>query len=277
MDDRKNERALNAHYTQGDLGTRILKALKAAGKDLDALTIDDLAPVDQFHTRGRDATLDQARRAGITEGMRVLDLGGGLGGPARTLASQFGCQVTVLDLTEAFCEVGEMLTRLTRLSDRVEFRQGSALDIPFADASYDVVWTQHSSMNIEDKASLYSGIRRALKPKGRLAIQEIMAGEATPAHYPAPWASEASLSFLRAPAEVRTLIADTGFTELAWFDDTATARPWYQARAKALAENGVPPLGIHLILGERFDVMSANQMRNIEEGRIAIIQAVFER
>jgi SAM-dependent methyltransferase len=270
------ESTLNTHYGRGDLALTILRALEAAGKNPAALTIDDLAPVDQFHTRGRDATLDLARRANISAAMRVLDLGGGLGGPARTLVSMHACNVTVLDITREFCEVGEMLTERTGLSDRVAFRHGSALDIPFADASFDIVWTQHSSMNIEDKARLYQEVHRVLKPKGRLALQEIMAGAVVPAHYPAPWAEQPTMSFLRAPEEIRNLIRCTGLVEIGWYDETEVARPWYAARAKAM-EQGLPPLGIHLILGERFPAMSRNQMRNLEEGRIRIIQAVFER
>src|SRR5262249_41031485 len=150
-----------AHYGREGLLESILKALGSAGKDPERLAVDDLVLFDQFHLRGRDATLELFKLAGIGRGDRVLDVGGGIGGPARTLASA-GCSVTVLDLTEEFCRTGAVLTERVGLASRVAFRHGSALAIPFNDAAFDAVWTQHSSMNIEDKEKLYGEIARVL-------------------------------------------------------------------------------------------------------------------
>jgi MPBQ/MSBQ methyltransferase len=275
--DNPDRRSVDKHYASGALNASILAALRAAGKDPDALIPEDLAPVDQFHTHGRKATLDLARRAGVTPGMRVLDVGGGLGGPARTLASEFGCSVEVLDLTEEFCRAGAMLTRLTGLSDAVSFRHGSALDMPFPDASFDVAWTQHSSMNIADKERLYREIHRVLRPGGRLALHEILAGPVSPIHFPVPWAREPEISHLQPPETVRPLIATTGFAELAWIDETASATEWFRQHFPTTAPESPPPLGLHLLLGPHFDRMFRNQVRNLEERRISIVQAVFER
>ncbi|CAA9452538.1 MAG: hypothetical protein AVDCRST_MAG80-2450 [uncultured Rubrobacteraceae bacterium] len=148
--------------------------------------------------------------------MRVLDVGGGLGGPARNLASEIGCSVEVLDVTEEFCRAGEILTTRTGLGDLVSFRHASALDMPHPDASFDVVWMQHSSMNIADKERLYAEIHRVLRPGGHLALHEIMAGPVTPIHFPVPWARGPEISFLRPPEEVRALITGIGFEESAW-------------------------------------------------------------
>lgn len=167
--------ALNRHYGRADLLEAILAAVRATGKDPDALTPDDLAPIDQFHTRGKPATIELATLAGLRAGMRVLDVGGGIGGPARTLAAEFGCSVTVLDLTEAYVRTGEAITARLGLSDRVSFRHGSALALPFADGSFDAAWTQHSSMNVADKAQMYAEIRRVLRPGGIFALHEVMA------------------------------------------------------------------------------------------------------
>ena len=268
---------LNAHYTRANLAGAILSGLRAAGKDLESLTPLDLAPVDQFHTGGRDATLELARMAGLRPGERVLDVGGGLGGPARTLASELGCTVTVLDLTEEFCRVGERLTAMTGLADRVTFRHGNALDMPFDDASFEVVWTQHSSMNIEDKERLYAEVRRVLRPGGRLALHEVMAGPVQPVHFPAPWASDPSISFLRPPDEVRALLAGLGFREIAWVDATIQAVEFIR-RLRATTQPGAvpPPLGLHLIIPNAAERVGS-QMRNLEEERVRIIAAVFER
>src|SRR5918998_6610430 len=247
MSEDHDDRSVGAHYGSGNLATRILEALRTAGKDPDALATADLTPVDQLHARGRGATLELARLAGITSGMRVLDVGGGLGGPARTLASEFGCEVEVLDLTEEFCRAGEVLTARTGLDDRVSFQHGDALEMPYPEAGFDVAWMQHSSMNIPDTEGLYKEIHRVLRPGGRLALHEILAGPVSPIHFPVPWARDPALSHLRPPAEVRALLEEAGFKVLAWIDETAPALRWYRERLGPRA--GETPRGTPRIFG----------------------------
>ncbi len=276
MSEDRDDKLVDEHYGRGDLSVKILEALRAAGKDPDALTLEDLAPIDQLHARGREATRQLARRAGITSAMRVLDVGGGLGGPARTLTSEFGCAVEVLDITEEFCRAGEVLTARAGLGDRVSFRHGSALEMPYPDAGFDVAWTQHSSMNISDKERLFAEMRRVLNPGGRLALHEILAGPLSPIHLPVPWARDPALSHLLPPAQIRTLLKDTGFKELAWIDESAPALQWYQRRPAATSGEP-PPLGPHLVFGDDFCEMSHNQVLNLSEGRISVVQGVFEK
>lgn len=277
------ERAVDAHYGRRDLGEAILQGLRAAGKDPDALAPEDLAPVDHFHLRGQAATLELARRvaagfpSGLSSETRIVDVGGGIGGAARTLAGTFGCQTAVLDLTEAYCRVGEMLTKRTGLEDRVTFQHGSALAMPFSDGSFDVAWTEHSSMNIEDKERLYAEIFRVLRPGGRLALHEIMAGPVSSIYFPVPWATGPETSFLQPPEAIRRVLAETGFQEVVWVDVTAPAMAWLQERIAAAQSGVMPPLGVHLILGDEFRVMFGNVLRNIRENRLAVIQAVFDR
>ena len=274
-------RSLNAHYGRPDLLGAILDGLRAAGKDAEAPTREDLAPVDQFHIGGLPATRELAELAGIRAGMEVLDVGGGIGGPARALAAEYGCDVTVLDITEEFCRAGEGLTTRLGLSERVRFRCASALEMPFPDQSFDVVWTQHSSMNIEDKRQLYAEAYRVLRPGGRLALHEVMAGPTQPVYFPAPWAEDPSVSFLLPPAEMRTLIAGVGFREAAWRDVTEQARTFFEAMRPAIeraAGGDPPPLGVHLLRrsGTQWGASSLNQIRNLAEERIALVEAVFE-
>jgi SAM-dependent methyltransferase len=167
-----SDTAISDYWAREGLGRAILDALAAAGKDLDALTIDDLAPADQFHGGGKDATLRLARLAGLTPGLRLLDVGGGLGGPARTLAVEFGCRVTTIDLTESYVRAAELLTARLGLGAQVTHQVGDALALPFDAGAFDVVWTQNSGMNIADKARLYAGFHRVLRPGGLLATQE---------------------------------------------------------------------------------------------------------
>jgi SAM-dependent methyltransferase len=273
--------SINAYYGRQGLGQLILDALRAAGKDPDHLAPDDLALVDQLHSRGKEGTLELANFAGLRGDERVLDVGGGFGGPARILAHEVGCKVTVLDLTEEFCLVGAMLTKRTGLADRVAFRHGDALNMPFADETFEVVWTQHSTMNIADKERLYSEIRRVLRPGGRLAMHEVLAGPIQPISFPAPWAPDPSMSFVRSPDEVRSLITDTGFVEVAWADVTELSLGWFRERAAAMAAAGPgappPPLGLHVTLGPSFGAAFRNFTRDLGENRAVVVQAVFER
>jgi SAM-dependent methyltransferase len=262
-------RAANDYWGRAGLDRAIVDALIAAGKDLSALTIDDLAPADQFHGGGKAATERLARLAGLHPGLRVLDVGGGLGGPARTLAAQFGCAVTVVDLTESYVSAGRALTALVDLEDRVIHRLGSALTLPEDGSPYDVVWTQNSGMNIEDKVRLYSGFSRMLRPGGLLALQEPMAGPGGPPIFPLMWARDASASFLLPPDDMRAAIEEAGFRLRAW-DDVTTET--------GTTGGAMPPHSIQrIVMGDALDAITRAGERNRDEGRLLTIQAVFER
>jgi sarcosine/dimethylglycine N-methyltransferase len=269
--DRSDARATNAYWGREGLERTILDALAAAGRKADALTIDDLAPADQFHGGGKGATERLARLAGLEADTRVLDVGGGLGGPARTLAAQFGCRVTLVDLTESYVRAGAALTARLGLTDRVTHRVGDALALDVGGETFDVVWTQNSGMNIEDKERLYTGFARVLRPGGRLVLQEPMAGPVQPVVYPVMWARDASASFLRAPDAMRAVIEDTGFEVRAWDDVSAEiAGP---GSAAAIPAHSVQ----RIVMGETLDAIVRAGQRNREERRIVMIQAVLER
>jgi SAM-dependent methyltransferase len=268
--------ALSRHYAAPDVRTRLLTALRLAGKDLDALTADDLVPVDQFHVGGRPATLALARLAEVQDGQRVLDVGGGLGGSARTIAATAGCRVTVLDATGPYCVAGEELTRRLGLAARVVFVHGAAPPLPFRDGVFDTVWMQHTAMNVEDKTGLYTEAGRVLRAGGRLAVHEIMAGPARDLHFPVPWARDGALSCLEPPEALRARLAGLGFQEIAWRDESAASLAWYRQRGPGPAA-GVPIVGLQLLLGPDFGLMARNIVRNLDEGRIAIVMGVWRR
>jgi ubiquinone/menaquinone biosynthesis C-methylase UbiE len=265
------------HYKRRALGDVILTALKAAGKDIEHLTPDDLAPVDEFHSGGRNATVRLAQLSQIRNGERVLDVGCGIGGPSRYLASQLGCQVTGLDFTAEFVAPAEMLARRTRLADKVAYRQGDALDLPFPDGSFDVVWSQNAAMNIADRDRLYSEMRRVLTPAGRLALQEIAAGPAGEPFYPTPWATDKSISFLSTPQSTRAALERIGFRVLVWQDTTEEALQQQTARTKAIETGSLPPLGLHILIGEAFPTVTKNMLRNLQEERLKLFNAVLQR
>jgi ubiquinone/menaquinone biosynthesis C-methylase UbiE len=263
--------ATNAYWGRDALERTILEALAAAGRNTDALTIDDLAPADHFHSGGKGATERLARLAELRPGMRVLDVGGGLGGPARTLAARHGCRVTVVDLTESYVRAGAALTARLGLGDRVTHRVGDALALDLRGETFDVVWTQNSGMNIPDKEQLYAGFARALRPDGLLALQEPMAGPVQPVVFPVMWARDAGASFLRAPGEMRTVIEAAGFQTRAWDDVTA------EAVGPSTGADGPAHSIQRIVMGEALDAIVRAGRRNREEGRIVMVQAVLAR
>jgi len=271
MSGTSDARATNEYWGRPALERAILDALVATGKNLDALTIDDVAPADQFHGGGKPATQRLARLAQLRPGLSVLDVGGGLGGPARTLAVEFGCRVTVLDLTESYVRTGEALTARLGLADRVNHRLGDALALPIAGETFDVVWTQNSGMNIADKERLYAGFAAALRPGGLLVTQEPMAGLVEPVIYPVMWARDATRSFLRRPEAMRAVIEAAGFRTIAWEDVTHDAAG--PSTGAAVPAHSIP----RIVMGDAIDEITRIGQRNRDEGRIVTIHAVLER
>jgi ubiquinone/menaquinone biosynthesis C-methylase UbiE len=269
--------AIQTHYTRADLGDVILTALEKAGKDLNRLTPEDLAPIDQFHIRGRTATLELARAAGLDAAKHVLDVGSGVGGTSRCLAKEFGCRVTGIDLTDEYCRAAAMLSAKTDLAHLVDFRQGDATKLPFDDQAFDVVWTEHVAMNIPDKTRLYKEMHRVLKPGGTLAIYDVLAGPSGPVVFPVPWARTPETSFLVSPNELRKLLEESGFTVADWSDTTEAAREWFVTLAEKIRKECFPSLGFHLLLGADFKAMAQNQGRNLQEGRIVLAQIVASK
>src|SRR5947209_11034422 len=194
---------MSAHYSPGNLLARLNAALIDDGIDPEHPTMEALAPYDQFHGRGLEATLEIAELVEAGSADHILDIGSGIGGPARYFASRFDCRVTGIDLTPEFCDVARHLTRLLNLEERVKFELGDALAMPFADATFDGAYSMNVSMNIADKAALYGEVRRVLRPGSWLMLSELAKGPGAPLDYPTPWAATASTSFLATPEETR--------------------------------------------------------------------------
>lgn len=270
-------RQLNEQYGQPGLKERILSALKGAGKDLDTLTRDDLLTFEEFHLRGRRATRELAGLAGIQEGMRVLDLGGGVGGPARTLAAEFECHVVAVDISKEYLRAATVLTQLVGLSSHVSFVLASGLELPLRDRVFDAVWLQHVSMNIPDKDRLAQETWRVLKPGGRLALYEICQGASPTLDYPQPWADEASLSHLLSPDPLLRMLLATGFQALVWEDVTQALIEWGERTMRPRPPGSPPPLGLDLVIGPDYQVKTSNLLRAMERGSAVVIQGVLAR
>ncbi len=272
-----SEAVVSGHYTIADLGDQILAALEATGKDLDALTVDDLAPVDHFHIRGRAATEELAQWADVQPDHLLLDVGCGLGGTGRYLAAKSGCRVVGLDVTDEYCRVAERMSALVGMADKTSFRQGSALALPFADAHFDVVWTEHVQMNIADKAGLYGEMARVLKPSGLLAFHDIFSGAQSGLHFPVPWAAEPSINHLIAVDDLRVLMADCGFEPVRWEDKTEASAAFFEQALQRLPTEEQPMVGLHLLMGQNAPTKFANMLRNLQENRVRVVQAVMRQ
>jgi len=261
--------SVEEHYSADDIEERILAAIRAAGMNPDQrLPPEALGALDHFHTGGMRASVELCELAQIRAEDRVLDLGAGLAGAARLLASTLGCRVDCLELSPDFCTGATLLNRLTGLDDRIDVHEGSALDPPFPDDSFDVVWMQNVGMNIADKRKLYREICRILKPGGRYAFQEMAAGETATSYFPLPWATDPGDSFLISSEEMRSALGESGFTaEL--FEDTSDA---HLNRSTAASAPSPLTLGVYV---DNLAQKAKNARRSLEEGQVRLVRGVF--
>lgn len=261
------------HYSTAGLTERIKSALRSIVPDGQPLTVDELAPLDQFHIRGMLATAELASAAGVEPSTNVLDVGCGVGGPARSLAAIFGCNVTGVDLSPAFIDAANYLTSRCGLSSRISFQLGDALHLPFDDLMFDVLFLQHVAMNIQDRAALYNEVARVLRPGGRFATYDLVLRQGDVA-YPVPWARDASSSFLLSERDTRIALEEAGFTPTVWRDDTETALQWFKMTMAGPPQNG---LSLGVVMGQEMREMSNNLARNLREDRLGVLLAVLTR
>lgn len=260
------------HYQSDDLAGRLKQALAVFGPEDQILAPRQLAGLDQFHTLGLLATTRLGEMIGLSPARSVLDIGSGVGGPARFLAATHGCRVTGIDLSPSFVEAARYLTARTGQGDRVSFETGDALALPFADGRFDAVLLQHVAMNIPDRARLYREIRRVLKPGGRFGTFDVVQAGGEP-HYPLPWARTIRTSALLTAQATRDAAEAAGFRTLVWQDDTEEAKAWF-AR---LRDSGPPPSpNLGLVMGPDIQELIGNLGRSLMEGRLGILSAIFE-
>lgn len=267
---------ISQHYGSAGLPDRIVSALKEAGKSLDSLTIEDLAPLDQFHTRGLAATRELIAFAGVKPGSRVLDVGSGLGGPARVLAAEKNCHVTGVDITKEFCDVATMLSKMTRLNHSTAFRHGDATALPFQNRQFDLAVTIQIQMSIENKRQFYSEIFRVLKPGGRFVFQDIMDGLGGEIHLPVPWTTRREENFLISVDALREILKATDFKIETLEDFSEEALAW-RKNQPAAAGLTLSPLGMHVVMGEQYVRMQSNMVQNLEERRVAFVRGAASK
>jgi ubiquinone/menaquinone biosynthesis C-methylase UbiE len=267
------EQQVSTHYTTGALEQKILGALGNAGKDPAHLSSDDIAPLDNFHLGGRQAIEDLSSFMHLSAGMHLLDVGCGVGGPARYFAER-GCQVTGLDLTEEFVQVAESLTRMLKLEGKAQFRQGSALEMPFPSDTFDGAYMIHVGMNIEDKAGVFREVARVVKRGGRFAIFDIMGSGNGSLEFPLPWAVSAATSFVRTAEDYRKALEAAGFRVEHERERHQFALEEMERRM-ARGPSGAPPvIGVHILMGEKAPMMLKNVNQAIVSGALEPVEIV---
>lgn len=265
------------HWAKGDVYGAIMAGLAKMSKSLDNLTVEDLAPVDHFHARGLTATVELADRLPIKRGQHILDIGCGLGGPARYFAQRFQCHVSGLDITPSYVEVGNRLTALLRMEGRVKIESGDGQRLPYADASFDGAYALHVTMNVADRAGFYAEAFRVLKPGAFFALTEHGLGPKGDPCYPLPWSEDGTGAYLVTPAETRGLLEAAGFVDISIEDKGPLYVAGYRTVIEKAEQGALPPLGTHLLMGENALEKTRNSARNIEEGRTHPFQLVCRK
>jgi SAM-dependent methyltransferase len=270
-------KAIADHWASGDVYGRIEAALRKLPKPLEELTVEDLAPVDHFHARGFPATVELADKLPIRPGQHIVDIGCGLGGPARYLAKRFGCKVSGVDITEPFVAAANKLTALLHMEDQVKIEYGDGQRLPYPDSIFDGGYTQHVTMNVADRPKFYAEACRVLKPGAFFALTEHGLGPKGDPHVPVPWTNDGSGAYLVTPAETRRLLEQAGFEAIEIEDTGPKYLAGYRAAIKRAEEGTLPPLGLHVLMGESTLQKTRNAARNIEEGRTHPIQVICRK
>jgi ubiquinone/menaquinone biosynthesis C-methylase UbiE len=260
------------HYAKGRLEERILSALKLSGRDVEQLTVFDLAAMDEFHVGGLAATKELADQMELQADLRLLDIGSGVGGPARYFAAEHGCRVTGVDVTEEFVQASVSLTKMLRLDSLVEFKQASALELPLGANLFDRAYMIHVGMNIADKAAVFREVRRVLKSGGLFVVFDVLRASEGPLRYPLPWASDEATSFVATAAGYRDALNEAGFTVEKERSRKAFGIDFTQRSLERMALDGTPTLGLQLLMGDKTPIMISNLLAMMKEGLLEPVE-----
>lgn len=256
----------------------IQSALDKEGKSWSQITLEDLAALDELHIGGKAATRALANRSNLSPGSLILDIGSGLGGPARTLATEVGHTVVGLDIIESFCRLSRKLTDAVDLPESINFVCGNGLELPFAEETFDGIWSQHCSMNISNKGQLYSEYHRVLSHGGHLLIHDVIFGDdRLPLFFPVPWAHDPSLSFLVTEATMRSQLKEAGFSEVLYQDISEDALAWFDQQRDAGGKRKQSIFNQKMVYGNNLLSMVKNMRKNLLEGRMRVIEVILSR
>jgi len=267
---------IDIQYHTPDLFKVICEKLVQEGVDLEKVRRTHISEVDEFHVRGAEVSKELVNEIYL-QGAKVLDVGCGLGGAARMLAEQFDCHVTGIDLCKEYILTAQKLSELVGLTDKTEFIRANALFLPFADGSFNIVWTQHVQMNIEDKVKFYSEIKRVLNDNGTIVYYDIFTKNGGNIRYPVPWANSAAISFLETVPKLNTILTDLGFVKLQTKDQTPKAKQFLDNKFQKVKTNGLPNLGLNVLMGVSAKKKLVNILKGIEENKIELQSGIYRK
>lgn len=268
---------ISDHWGKGDIYARILDKMKLAGLDPAAVTVEQLAPVDHFHARGFPATVELADALPINPGDRLVDIGCGIGGPARYLAKRFDCHVDGIDITAPFVDAANKLSALVGMEDALSFQHGDGQKLPYDDEMFDGGYAQHVTMNVADRGVFFGEAFRVLKPGAFFALTEHGLGEVGEPHHPVPWSEDGSGAYLMRPADTAAALEAAGFANIETTDTGEKYLKGYKAAIKLAEEGKAPVFGVHILLGDLAPQIVRNAARNIEERRTHPVQIICNK
>jgi len=273
----QNTPAVESHYSRGDLLQAISAGIDRLGISPDAITVEVLAPVDEFHIGGRQATKTFLDQLDLAADDHVLDVGCGLGGASRFAAERYGCRVSGIDLTDEYVRTGEVLCEWVGLDGRISLERGDATATPYVEGSFDKSFMIHVGMNIADKRSLAAEMYRVLKPGGRIGVYDVMRAGDGPLRFPVPWATTPAESRVTTPDVYREALEEAGFLILAERDRGEFALEFFSELQEQAANAGNSPLGLHLLMGDSAPVKVRNMIDNVAAGRVAPFEIIAEK
>jgi len=272
-----NSKSIENFWTRGDIFSRVHHAMSEAGLINKELNIEDLFPIDQYHARGIAATVDLGKRMPISKNQKIIDIGCGLGGPARYYAKEFKCFITGIDITPSFIEIGNEFNKLTSMSDNIKLLVGNGEILDFKNETFDGAYSQHVTMNISNREKFFSEAFRVLKKDSFFAFTEHGLGPEGNPIFPLPWADSSEMSFLLPPETTISILKDIGFSDIKIIETADKYILGYEKLIGLKSENKKPILGIHVIGGESMNERSTNSMQSIKENRTLPFEIVCKK
>lgn len=266
---------IQSHYLKENLYEDIISRLQEMDLDLDNISRSEISGVDEFHVRGAAVSKELAETVDLNN-KSVLDIGCGLGGPCRMLAEEYDCSATGLDLCSEYIRTATKLSKLVKLEDKTSFVQGDAVNLPFPDDSFDVVWTQHVQMNVPDKERFYSEVRRVLNSGGYFLYYEILKKNDEEVDYPMPWASSSDQSFLFRNKDMANILSDLGFNKISSKDQTRAGIEFFEGMVAKLKASGPPKIGLNVLMGETTKPKLLNLLTHFKDDRLMLESGVYQ-
>lgn len=267
---------IEKYYLKEELYEDIVRILVERGIDLNEVKRADIAGADEFHVRGAAVSKELANSINM-EGLSVLDIGCGLGGPCRMLAEEFNCKTTGIDLSNEYVRTANNLSKLLKLGEQTSFIQGDATDLPFEDNSFDVVWTQHVQMNIPDKKRFYAEINRVLKEGRYFLFYDVFRKGTGEINYPMPWASNANISFLFEGEEMDNILSELGFKKEQITNQTQAGIDFFEKLIARLNKYGTPKMGLNVLMGEMSTQQIINIYNHLNAGDLELISGAYRK